>query len=113
MFCSVFQPYPGTRLDDLCREKGWFTGKTVGSYFENEYVLNQPGVTRKEVLYYHEIFRDLVRWPWASGLIRTLHRIPVSRGKTLWNVVRRLRAKWIQVLHWFWKPAPRRLLVRT
>ncbi len=113
LFCSVFQPYPGTRLYDLCREKGWFTGRTVGSYFENEYVLDQPGVSRQEVLYYREIFRDLVRWPRAAGLIRLLHRVPVGRGKTLWNVVRRLRAKGIQVLRWFWKPEPRRRLARA
>jgi anaerobic magnesium-protoporphyrin IX monomethyl ester cyclase len=94
MFCSVFHPYPGTRLDDLCREKGWFTGKTVGSYFENEYSLNQPSVSRKEVLYYHDVFRDLVRWPWAGGIIRLMHGIPVGRNKTLWNVFRRIRAKW-------------------
>ncbi|MBM4155129.1 MAG: radical SAM protein [Lentisphaerae bacterium] len=99
VFCSVFNPYPGTRLDELCRENGWFTGKTVASYFENEYSLNQPSVSRKDVLYYHEIFRDLVRWPWAGGIIRLAHRIPVSRTKTLWNVIRRLRAKGLELLH--------------
>ena len=106
MFCSVFSPYPGTRLDELCREKGWFTGKTVGSYFENNYALDQPTVSRKEVLYYRDVFPDLVHWPWAAGIIRLMYGIPVSRNKNLWNLFRRLRAKWIQFLQLFRKPVP-------
>lgn len=94
MFCSVFTPYPGTGLDDLCREKGWFTGKTVASYFENKYSLNQPSVSSEEVLYYHDVFCELVRWPrWTAGVIRLMNSIPVTRTKTLWNVFRRVRTK--------------------
>jgi hypothetical protein len=37
----------------------------------------------KEVLYYHEIFRDLVPWLRVGGIVRLLYRIPMSREKTL------------------------------
>ncbi len=111
VFCSVFQPYPGTELYDLCRERGWLTGQSTGSYFENEYVLSQPGISRQDVLYYQDVFKDLVRWPWADPLIRQLCRVPLGGGKNLWNLVRRLRAKRRQFWQWIRRPTPRRQLV--
>ncbi len=96
-FCSIFQPYPGTALYDLCRERRWFKGKAVGSYFENEYTLEQPSVTGREVVHFHDIFRDLVRWPRWDPLIRAMAAIPVTRTKSLYNVWRRVRAKCIEL----------------
>ncbi len=93
VFCSVFYPFPGTELRRLCLEKGWYTNRQVRSYFENEYALEQPTISGHQVIYYHNIFPDLVKWPWADRIIRLLGRIPVSRTKTLWNAFRRLRAK--------------------
>lgn len=93
VFCSVFYPFPGTQLRTLCIEKGWYTGRPVKSYFENEYALEQPTITARQVIYYHNIFPDLVKWPWADWIIRLMGRIPVTRNKTLWNAFRRLRAK--------------------
>lgn len=68
-------------------------GQAVSSYFESEYALNQPSVTRAQVLWYHDLFGDLVRWPRAAGLIKKLHRLKVTRTKTAWNVCRRGRAE--------------------
>ena len=93
VFCSIFFPFPGTKSFEICRERGWITGQTVKSYFESDYALNQPTITRKQILFYHDIFRDLIRWPRLDPLIRTLHRIPVGGGKTAWNAIRRVRAK--------------------
>ncbi len=107
VFCSIFYPFPGTHARDICRENGWLTGRMVKSYFESEYALNQPGVTRRQVQYYHDIFTALVRWPRWSPLIRLAHRIPVTRTKTLWNVYRRLRAK---CREWAGKLTGRRVL---
>ncbi len=93
VFCSVFYPYPGTRLRELCVGKGWYDGRSVKSYFENEYALRQPTITARKVLYYRHVFPDLVKCPRAGGIIRLLGHIPVTRDKTLWNVFRRLRTK--------------------
>jgi len=93
VFCSVFFPYPGTQSHALCREKGWIAETAVASYFAHESALNQPTISRREVIFTHEIFRDLVRWPRLEPLIRILHRIPVAPGKSAWNLIRRLRAK--------------------
>lgn len=93
VFCSVFFPYPGTRLRELCVEKGWYDGRSVESYFGNEYALRQPTITARRVLYYRHVFPDLVKYPWAGWFIRLLGHIPAARDKTLWNVFRRLRTK--------------------
>jgi anaerobic magnesium-protoporphyrin IX monomethyl ester cyclase len=93
VFCSVFYPYPGTQSWELCRSKGWISGTTVSSYFAHESALDQPTIRRREVVFTHEIFRDLVRWPRWDWLIRALHHIPVTRTKSAWNLFRRLRAK--------------------
>lgn len=96
VFCSVFYPYPQTRAWDICQEKGWIKNQQVSSYFESEYALDQPSVTREQVLWYHSIFKDLVRWPRSAAMIKCLHRVKVSRNKTAWNAIRRLRAKGLE-----------------
>lgn len=92
-FCSIFYPFPGTNVYRECKENGWLTPKNVSSYFESDYVLNQPTVTREQVLMYYSIFKDLVRWPRFAGVIKLLHRIPVTRRKSVWNLCRRIYAK--------------------
>lgn len=93
VFCSVFHPYPGTRLYDLCTEKGWYAGKAVRSYFEGDYALQQPTITARQVRYYHDIFNVVVRYPRLSATVRLMASIPVTRNKTLWNAFRRVKAK--------------------
>ena len=93
VFCSIFYPYPGTQSWELCRAQGWIADTAVPSYFAHESALDQPSISRREVVFTHEIFRDLVRWPRLEMLIRFLHRIPVTPTKSVWNLVRRLRAK--------------------
>ncbi|HOW96190.1 MAG TPA: radical SAM protein [Kiritimatiellia bacterium] len=108
-FCSVFYPFPGTQAHDVCRANGWLTGRRVASYFENDYAVNQPTVTRKQVLFYHAIFGDLVRWPRLAPLITLAHRVPVWPGKSLWNAIRRVRAKvveWGRHLAGCFRPCP-------
>lgn len=97
VFCSVFYPYPGTRAEDICREHGWISDRSVRSYFDSDTTLNQPGIDPRRVAWFHEIFRDCVRWPRWSPVIKLMHRIPVTRTKTLWNAFRRVRAKVAQL----------------
>ncbi len=100
VFCSIFQPYPGTRLYDLCREQGWLTGKSVQGYFSDDTVLDQPTVGAGAVRFQHRIFADLVRWPFLGPLIPAMARVPVGGGKTLLNVWRRLWAKGLEACLW-------------
>ncbi len=97
VFCSIFQPYVGTKSYDICKENGWLTESSVQSYFEREYVLQQPTIAREQVLFYYDIFCETVKHPRLGWLIKLLREIKVSKTKTLWNVWKRLRAKWIQL----------------
>ena len=65
----------------------------MASYFESDYALSQPSIRREDVIFYHDIFPDLVRWPQGERLIKFMARIPVTRTKSLWNAWRRIRAK--------------------
>jgi anaerobic magnesium-protoporphyrin IX monomethyl ester cyclase len=99
VFCSIFFPFPGTHAYEVCKENGWLTGRRVASYFEKDYAVNQPTISRDQVLFYQPIFGDLVRWPRLAPLIKLAHRIPVMPGKSLWNAIRRIRAKIIEFGH--------------
>lgn len=99
-FCSIFYPFPGTQAYEVCRENGWLTGRRVTSYFENDYAVNQPTVTPEQVRFYHGIFGDLVRRPLLAPLIEWAHRVPVWPGKSLWNAIRRVRAKIVELVQW-------------
>jgi anaerobic magnesium-protoporphyrin IX monomethyl ester cyclase len=52
---NIFRPYPGTRLYDLCLEKGWLSTRKVAGYFE-ESILDQPGISRARLEYYRRLF---------------------------------------------------------
>lgn len=93
VFCSMFFPYPGTKSHEICRRNGWLTGRNIRSYFEDDSALNQPGISARRVAWVHSIFVELVRHPRWAWLIRLLHGIPVTRTKSLWNALRRVRAK--------------------
>lgn len=93
VFCSVFYPYPGTHARKICEANGWLNRTTVGSYFESDYALDQPTITARQIRYYHNIFRDLARYPRLAPVIRALGRIPVTHSRSLWNALRRIQAK--------------------
>jgi len=63
IFASIFRPYPGTELFNLCKKNGWLTKRRVSSYFENTSVLDLPSISNKEIKYYHDMFRWLVFKP--------------------------------------------------
>ena len=57
---SIFSPFPGTRLRELAREKGWLDGGLPESYYDSTWALNQPSLPRERLLYYYENFVNLV-----------------------------------------------------
>lgn len=54
MQVSVFNPYPGTRLDRLCKEKGYLQGEVVDGYFVPESVLKFPSLSPEEIHHWHQ-----------------------------------------------------------
>lgn len=55
----IFYPYPGTRLQELCRERGWLTDREFDHYFAGV-VLDLPDFPEKDVLFVHRFFGKLV-----------------------------------------------------
>ncbi len=78
VFCSVFNPFPGTDLYDLVVEKGWLSDRKVTSYFEHTSVLDQPSVDAAVVAHYHKFFRLMVRHPRLAAALRPLDRVPLQ-----------------------------------
>jgi len=48
---SVFYPYPGTELYNICRENNFLTKENdkITGYFETESVLNLPTLSKKQI----------------------------------------------------------------
>jgi anaerobic magnesium-protoporphyrin IX monomethyl ester cyclase len=86
VFASVFLPFPGTDLYDLCQKEGWITPRTVKSYFEHQSVLEQPTITSHQVAYYHRIFPWAVKYPWIAPLVALTARTPWLGGRRLYDV---------------------------
>lgn len=57
---SIFSPFPGTRLREIAREKGWLAGELPESYYDSAWALNQPSISRERLFHYYEHFIDLV-----------------------------------------------------
>jgi anaerobic magnesium-protoporphyrin IX monomethyl ester cyclase len=56
---SVFFPYPGTELYNLCEREGYLTGEERTSYFDDRPVINLPTISREEIQRYFGDFRQL------------------------------------------------------
>lgn len=57
---SIFYPYEGTKLYDICKEKGFLTDKKLDSYFHAETVLKLPSFPESEILFAYENFNNFI-----------------------------------------------------
>jgi anaerobic magnesium-protoporphyrin IX monomethyl ester cyclase len=78
MQVSIFFPFPGTPLWDLCNQRGWIPKDTPKDFFTDA-MLPLPTMTRAQTLFYHRRFHQLVRlYKWAyragDGWVRFLDR---------------------------------------
>lgn len=67
---SIFFPFPGTPLNDLCEAQGFVSDRTVGSYFDDSR-LDMPTFPRAQVVWAHRQFK---RFRLAYWLILKLPR---------------------------------------
>ena len=78
-WASVYQPYPGTELGDLCIENGWFEGDldSISSSFFDKYRLDVPHGKRYERL--QKLFGFAVRHPrLGRAIVPWLAKLPFS-----------------------------------
>jgi radical SAM superfamily enzyme YgiQ (UPF0313 family) len=57
---SIFSPFPGTRLAELAKEKGWLAQRLPESYYDSDWALEQPSLAKERLVYYYEHFVELV-----------------------------------------------------
>ncbi|MBI4559239.1 MAG: B12-binding domain-containing radical SAM protein [Candidatus Hydrogenedentes bacterium] len=60
MQVSIFFPFPGTPLWDLCKERGWLSEDVPLDYFSRS-TLPLDTMTNAQVLFFHRRFHQLVR----------------------------------------------------
>lgn len=75
IFKSIFFPYPGTRLADVCREKGLVTGALDGNLERRKAILDLPGFSRRQIQdaytwFEYRVYKD--HRPLHKLLIKTL-----------------------------------------
>ncbi len=58
---SIFYPYKGSELFDLCVKKGWLNADENKEVFEKkESILNYPQISKERIKYYYDNFQYLV-----------------------------------------------------
>lgn len=88
--CTIFVPYPRTKLCDYAIEKGYFDGD-FDSIPEKWWISSSLKLPhKKEMERLQKLFGIGVEWPWLTPLIKVLMRLPL-------NVVYKL------ISHFFWQ----------
>jgi len=84
---SIFHPYPGTELYDLCSAENYFTMAKSESYFQPISSVDLPTISKKKIEYHFRIFRTAVMYPSLLPLIKPLARLRISRNTTLYDAL--------------------------
>ena len=53
----IFQPYPGTELHELCKEKGWLLTETMPVSYKLTSIMNYPHISAREIVWHRKMFR--------------------------------------------------------
>jgi len=75
---SIFRPYPGTELYDLCMAKHYMTAETIESYLQPIASLELPTISKRNIEYYFRIFRTAVLYPKFLPLVKVLSKIRIN-----------------------------------
>lgn len=75
MGVSVFRPYPGTEIYELCKKKGWISGREIVSYFEDISILDMPQLSNSKITYHYKIFKLAVYHPMLVFFVKFLLKI--------------------------------------
>jgi radical SAM superfamily enzyme YgiQ (UPF0313 family) len=85
-WCSIFMPYPGTRLADYARQQGFLREDnrvdTMESSFHITSLLDNPD--KEKLINLHKFFQTAVTLPVLLPLIRQLIRLPANPLFQLW-----------------------------
>ncbi len=85
---SIFQPYNGTELYNICKKKGWLSERKVKSYFEEATRLDLPTISTKKIKYYYKLFKFEVYYPRFAFFVKILLKTGMydPAMKILWAI---------------------------
>jgi radical SAM superfamily enzyme YgiQ (UPF0313 family) len=105
-WCSIFQPYPRTKLWLYCKEKGYLSKENFDEYYHKKSILKIKDRMQLENL--HHLFSLAVAFPFLLPVIRLLIKLPlgnlyhyVFRLHRIWNYV--FKIKWSDLSELFIK----------
>ncbi len=86
-WCSMFMPFPGTKLTEYAKEKGYLPKDyTIAdlskSFYSKSSLSNHPQIRQIQNL--QNFFQTVVLWPWTLGLVRQLIKLPQNMIFTMW-----------------------------
>lgn len=85
MHVSIFRPYPGTDLYDLCKERGYLLNVETDSFFQPVASIDLPTISKQRIEYWFRLFRPAVNYPRFLWVFKALVRIKAGKNKTLYD----------------------------
>jgi radical SAM superfamily enzyme YgiQ (UPF0313 family) len=87
MHISIFRPYPGTELYDLCLREGYIQDVQIESYFQPVSTIDLPTMSKEKIEYWYRLFRPAVHFPRLLPFFKVLVRIKIGKDKTVYDLV--------------------------
>ena len=87
MHVSIFRPYPGTELHDLCIRENYVKDISIESYFQPISTIELPTLSKKKIEYWYRLFRPAVYMPKLLWLFKIFARLSLGKNKTLYDVL--------------------------
>lgn len=75
-WCSIFQPYPGTKLWNYCKEKGYLSSEEFDESYHRKSILRIPH--RMQIENLHHLFSMTVSFPFFYPFIKIIIKLPLS-----------------------------------
>lgn len=99
-WCSIFQPYPRTKLWTYCKEKGYLSDEKFDESYHKKSILKIDNKMQMENL--HHLFSIVVSFPLFLPLIRLLIKLPFRHLYFyIWNLHRAwcyfFKVKWVDL----------------
>lgn len=86
---SMFQPYPGTGLYDLCKKNGWLNGRPIPYSYFMDTAVSYPNLSSEEILEIRRWFRFQVlrKTDLLKSLVVLFYDLNYERFLKLWSFV--------------------------
>lgn len=103
---SIFQPYPGTKLGEFCKIKGYYKGdfRDLGNNFFDSSKLNFSNEYKNQLSNLQKLFAIAVEYPdlYYSGLLNKFIELPYESNKEIFlKLYREFRKKGDKKLYGF------------